>query len=199
MKKILSAIFALYLILPALHAQKGEYKREPAIGVSFFLNDLITPDRIRKTSLSQVLADKKFARTGQMSPGFAVTYFQGVSNQVDFAGSIGGAFLNYPMPGKSFASDNLLLEVNAQLNLKLTSEKYWIQPYIIAGISGHKYRTYYGATMPLGFGMKVNFFDEAHLFVTSTYRVPVTIETASYQFQHSIGIAGAFGKKKLKN
>ena len=199
MKKILSAIFALYLILPALHAQKGEYKREPAIGVSFFLNDFITPDRIRKTSLSQVLADKKFARTGQMSPGFAVTYFQGVSNQIDFAGSIGAAFLNYPMPGKSFASDNLLLEVNAQLNLKLTSEKYWIQPYIIAGISGHKYRTYYGASMPLGFGMKVNFFDEAHLFVTTTYRVPVTIETASYQFQHSIGIAGAFGKKKLKN
>ena len=199
MKKILSAIFALCLFFPVLHAQKGEYTREPAIGVSFFLNDFVTPDRIRSTSLSQVLADKKFARTGQMSPGLAITYFKGLSNQVDFAGSIGGSFLNYPMPGKSFASDNLMLEINAQVNLKMTSEKYWIQPYIIAGISGHMYRSYYGATMPLGLGMKVNFFDEAHLFVTSTYRVPVTIETSNYQFQHSIGIAGSLGKKKLKN
>ncbi len=199
MKKILSAIFALYLLLPVVHAQKGEYKRDPAIGVSFFLNDFITPDRIRTTSLSQVLADKRFAKTSQMSPGLAISYFKGLSNQVDFAGSIGGAFVNYPMPGKSFASDNFLFEVSAQVNLKMTSEKYWVQPYIIAGIAGHKYRSYFGATMPLGLGMKVNFFDEAHLFITTTYRVPVAIETSNYHFQHSIGIAGAIGKKKLKN
>jgi len=50
--------------------------------------------------------------------------------------------------------------------------------------------------MPLGLGLKINFFDEAHLFLTSQYRVPVTTETASYHFQHSIGIAGILGKKK---
>ena len=44
--------------------------------------------------------------------------------------------------------------------------------------------------------MKVNLFDEAHVFVTSTYRVPVTTETANYHLQHSIGFAGRLGKKK---
>ncbi len=196
MKKILSAIFALYLLVPAAHAQKGEYKMQPAIGISFFLNDFVTPDRIRTTSLSQVLADKKFAKMKQMAPGLSISYFKGLADHVDFVGSIGGSFVSYPMPGRSF-SDNFLLEASAQVNLKMTTEQYWIQPYIIAGVAAHKYRSYYGATLPLGLGLKVNFFDEAHLIISSTYRVPVTIETANYSFQHSIGIAGSILKKKI--
>ncbi len=196
MKKIILAIFALYLLIPAVHAQKGEYKMEPAIGISFFLNDFVTPDRIRTTSLSQVLADKKFAKMKQMAPGLSISYLKGLADHVDFVGSLGGSFVSYPMPGRSF-SDNFLLEASAQVNLKMTTEQYWIQPYIIAGVAAHKYRSYYGATLPLGLGMKINFFDEAHLIISSTYRVPVTTETANYSFQHSIGIAGSILKKKI--
>ena len=196
MKKILSAIFALYLLVPAAHAQKGEYKMQPAIGISFFLNDFVTPERIRTTSLSKVLADKKFAKMKQMAPGLSISYFKGLADHVDFVGSLGGSFVSYPMPGRSF-SDNFLLEASAQINLKMTTEEYWVQPYIIAGVAAHKYRSYYGATLPLGLGVKVNFFDEAHLFISSTYRVPVIIETSNYSLQHSIGIAGSILKKKI--
>jgi len=198
MKKILSAVIALYLIVPALHAQKGEYTREPAIGISFFLNDFLTADRIRTTSLSKVLADKKFAKMREMAPGLTVSYFQGLSDYVDFAGSLSASFVYYPMPSKSFSGDNFLLEAGAQVNLKMVSDKYWVQPYVIAGVAAHKYRSYYGATLPLGLGMKVNLFDEAQLFITSTYRVPVTTETANYHFQHSIGISGSLGGKKKR-
>jgi|CXWL01.1.fsa_nt_gi outer membrane protein OmpA-like peptidoglycan-associated protein len=196
MKKILSAFFALYLLVPVTYSQNKGDSRQPAIGISFFLNDFITADRIRSTSLSQVISNKKFAKLRQMSPGLAINYFKGLTNHIDFAGSIGGSFVNYPMPSRAFASDNFLLEASAQMNLKLTTEKYWVQPYIIAGVGAHKYRSYYGAFMPLGLGLKVNFFDEAHLFIASTYRVPVTTETANYHLQHSIGIAGALSKKK---
>lgn len=196
MKKILFALFALYLLVPAANAQKGEYKRQPAIGISFFLNDFITPQRIRTTSLSQVLADKKFSKMREMAPGLAFNFFKGLTNHIDFAATLGGSFVDYPMPNRVFASDNFLLDFSATINLKMTTEKHWVQPYIIAGVAAHKYRSYYGATLPLGLGMKVNFFDEAHLFVTSTYRVPVTTETANYNLQHSIGIASSIGKKK---
>jgi len=195
MKKILSALIALYLLVPAANAQHDEI-RPKALGVSFFLNDFISPERIRTTSLSQVLSDKKMAKIKEMSPGLAVTYFKGIRKHIDIAASLGATFLRYPMPNKSFADNNLLLEGNATVNLKMTTEKYWVQPYIIAGVGAHKYRSYYGAFLPVGLGLKVNFLDEAHLFVTSTYRVPITNETANYHLQHSIGIAGRLGKKK---
>ena len=196
MKKILSAIFAMCLLVPATQAQKGEYKRQPAVGISFFLNDFVTANRIRTTSLSKVLADHQFARIKDMNPGLAITYFKGLTDHIDFAGTVGGSFLRYPMPNKSFANDKFLLEASATVNLKMTSEKYWVQPYIIAGVGGHMYGKYYGAFLPLGLGVKVNFWDEAHLFINSQYRVPVITETSNYHFQHSIGIAGAIGKKK---
>src|SRR5258705_12840581 len=198
MKKILSVLFAVYMMISVSYGQKENYMRPKAIGVSFFLNDFITPNRIRTTSLSQVISDKKFARMREMSPGLALHYFQGVSNHDDFNASIGGSFINYPMPNKLFFNDNFLLEASATVNLKMTTEKYWVQPYIIAGVGGHKYKYFYGAFLPVGLGMKFNFWDEVHLFVTSTYRVPITLETSNYHLQHSIGIAGALKKKAPK-
>ena len=195
MKKILSVLFALYLLVPAANSQDDEI-RPKALGISFFMNDFITPSKIRTTSLSSVLSNKQFAKFNDMSPGLAITYFKGIQKHIDIAASLGGSFVRYPLPNKTFSSDNFLLEANATVNLKMTTEKYWVQPYIIAGVGAHKYRSYYGAFIPLGLGIKVNFFDEAHLFITSTYRVPVTVETANYHLQHSFGIAGRIGKIK---
>ncbi len=195
MKKILAALLALYLLVPASYGQDDEI-RPKAIGVSFFLNDFQTAARIRNTSLSQVISSKQFAALSEMNAGLAVHYFQGVRKHVDVHASLGGSFLRYPMPGKTFTSDKLLLEATGSVDLKMTTEKYWVQPYITLGVGGHVYHKYYGAFLPLGLGLKVNFFDDVHLFVTSTYRVPVTTETANYHFQHNLGIAARIGKKK---
>jgi OmpA-OmpF porin, OOP family len=195
MKKILLAFFALYLTIAGAQAQTDEV-RPKALGVSFFLNDFVTANRIRTTSMSNVLANRQWGRLREMIPGMAVTYFKGIGKHVDVAASVGGSFLNYPMPNKTFTNNNFLLEATGSLNLKMVTEKYWVQPYISLGVGAHKYRSYYGAFMPLGLGLKVNIFDEAHLFINSNYRVPLTTETANYHFQHSIGLAGRLGKKK---
>lgn len=195
MKKILSVILALYLLVPSSYGQDNEI-RPPALGVSFFLNDFKTADLIRTTSLNAVLRDKKWAKFSEMTPGVAITYFKGLQKHIDFAGTLGGSFLSYPLPDKTFPDNRFLLEANAVVNLKLTTEKYWVQPFLIAGVGGHKYGGYYGAFIPLGLGFKINFFDEAHLFFNSQYRVPITTGTANYHFQHSFGIAGLIGKKK---
>jgi OmpA-OmpF porin, OOP family len=195
MKKILFAFFALYLLVPSSYGQTEEVSPK-SLGVSFFLNDFVTPQRIRTTSLSNVLSNRNFEKIREMTPGLALTYFQGISKHVDVAASLGGSFIKYPMPNKIFNNNSLLLEANAALNLKMVSNKYWLQPYISLGIGGHRYQSYYGAFMPLGVGMKINLLDEAHMFITSTYRVPLTTETANYHFQHSIGFAGRLGKKK---
>jgi OOP family OmpA-OmpF porin len=198
MKKVLSLLFVLYLLVPNSYSQNKDWVRPKALGVSFFLNDFVTPDRIRSTSLSTVISNKNFARMRQMNPGLALNYFQGVTNHVDFNVNLGGSFVQYPMPNKTFSNESFLLEGSATVNLKATTEQYWIQPYLIAGVGGHRYRNYYGAFMPLGLGLKVNFWDEVHMFITSTYRVPVTTETANYHLQHSFGIAGVLKKKAPK-
>ncbi len=195
MKKILLVLFGLYLLVPSAFAQDEELLPK-SLGISFFLNDFPTASRIRSTSLSTVIRDKSYSKIKEMSPGLAITYYKGLKKYIDMSASLGGSFVKYPMTTRSFSSDNFLLEANAAVNFKMTSEQYWFQPYLTVGIGGHKYLGYYGAFMPVGAGLKINLFDEANLFINSTYRVPITAETSNYHFQHSIGIAGRLTKKK---
>ncbi len=197
MKKIIAFLLALSAFLPASFGQDDEI-RPAAIGISFFLNDFNTANRIRTTSLSQVLSNKQWTKPKDMTPGIAISYFKGLTTHVDFAGTLAGSFIRYPFPNHApFGSDKFLLEGDASAHLKLVTEKYWVQPYLSVGIGGHMYAgSYFGAFMPLGIGFKINFFDDAHFFMTSQYRVPVTTETANYHFAHFIGVAGRIGEKK---
>jgi OOP family OmpA-OmpF porin len=198
MKKMLAVLVALTIFITSGFGQDDEI-RPAAIGISFFLNDFATAQRIRTTSLSQVLSTDKWAKAKEMSPGIAVTYFKGIKPRVDFAGTLAGSFVRYPMAKHNFFSDRFLLEGDASANLKLVSEKYWVTPYVNVGVGGHMYGgKYFGAFIPLGVGLKINFFDDAHLFVASQYRVPVTTESAAYHFFNQFGIAGRIGPKKEK-
>ena len=197
MKKMLASLFAIYFLLPAINGQTSVNTRPSSIGISFFLNDFTTPQRIRSSSLARVFREKQIAKLNDMSPGIAISYFKGLKDKIDFAATLGGSFVNYPFPNRPpFAGDNLLLEADASVNLKLTGEKYWFQPFLSAGVGAHKYKVYYGAFIPVGIGFKVNFFDEASLFFNSQYRIPVTVETGNYHFYNSIGVAGIIGKKR---
>ena len=196
MRKTLALLILIVSFTQTIWAQNNSV-RPPAIGVSFFFNDFITPQRIRSGTLSQVLREDKWAKFGEMSPGVAVTYFQGLKSHIDFAGTVDVSFPSVPLPEKgNSTSDALLLEADASFNFKMFSEDYWFTPYAIAGVGASKYKSYYGAFIPLGLGVKVNFFDEASLFITSQYRVPVTTETNNYHFVTSIGISGVIGGKK---
>ena len=196
MKKILVSLLSFFLLVQAF-GQSNDYIRPSSLGISFFLNDFVTAQRIRSTSLSTVIRDKQIAKLKDMSPGIAVSYFKGLRNHIDFAGTLAGSFVNYPFPNRPpFAGDNLLLEADASVNFKMSTEQYWVQPFVSAGVGAHKYKVYYGAFLPVGVGLKINFFDEASLFINSQYRIPITSETANYHFYNSIGVAGIIGKKK---
>lgn len=195
MKKILVVLMALCFLSPASFAQDPEI-RPAAIGVSFFFNDYLTPSRIRSQSLSNVLINKNWAKFKEMSPGLAVSYFKGLHKHIDFAGTLAGSFVREALRDKVFSNDKFLLEADAALNLKLVSEKYWVQPYAIAGVGASMYDgSYFGAFIPVGLGFKVNFYDDTHLFVNTQYRIPVTRETSNYHLMYQLGIAGRIGKK----
>jgi len=195
MKKIFAILLAVSLFSSEAFAQTDEI-RPAAIGISFFLNDYITPQRIRSTSLNKVLSDKQKAKTRDMSPGLAINYFQGLHKHIDLSASLGGSFTRDAIKTRK-TSDEFLLEADVAANFKMTSEKYWVQPYIMTGAGASMYSgKYFGAFIYPGLGFKINFFDEAHFFATSQYRIPVTKETSNYHFQHQFGIAGRIGKKK---
>jgi len=168
----------------------------PGANQTIFLNDFATASRIRTTSLNTVIADKKFSLIGEMSAGLSVNYSKQMRPNTTFAASLGLSSMRYPMTGRVITKNSSLVEFSAALNFMMNTDEYYVQPYLTLGVGGHKYGPHYGAFIPAGLGLKLNIFNEANIFITSNYRVPVTNETASYHFQHMFGVAAPIGKKK---
>ncbi|MBL7728643.1 MAG: OmpA family protein [Dinghuibacter sp.] len=133
-----------------------------------------------------------------MSSGLAASYMKGMNNYVDVQARLAASFLDMPVTGRGpFGGDFLLLEADASVLLKMLPDKYWVSPYLNIGIGASNYKKgYFGAFMPLGVGLQVNFYDDAFLLINSQYRVPVS-GTNNYHFFHSIGVAGTIGKREV--
>lgn len=198
MKNIFLSLLAILLISGVASAQdqENEYIKNPALGIHFFFNDFKTASAIRASSLSSALINKNVGKIKDMVPGLSLSYMQGISNNFDFSASLGGSFLDYVVDGKGvLGSESLLLEGDASINAKMLSDQYWVVPYLSAGLGFSKYKGYYGAFIPVGAGLQINFFDDAFFIINTQYRIKVT-ETTSYHFFSSIGIAGTIGSKK---
>ena len=196
MKHVLVSLLAAIILTPSVFGQDDPI-RSDELGVSFNLYDYKTAQLIRNSSLSTVIRNKQFGKVKSMSPGIGLHYFKGLKKQIDFAGSIAGSFLYHPFPNKpETGNEKFLLQIEGTALFKMVSDNYWIQPHLIAGFGAQKYSVFYGAYIPLGVGLNVNFWDEGRLFINSTYRVPITTGSANYHFMHAFGIAGRIGKKR---
>ncbi len=194
MKKILLAFLAIGLFVTSF--AQNDLKKRPALAIHFLLDDFKSASDLRTYGLGSLIKSKQWHKTGRMVAGLAVSYMEGLSDHLDFATTLSGSFVDYPVPNKaSFNANNFLLEAAATVNLKLTTDNYWCSPFLTFGVGASKYKGYFGAFIPAGVGLQFNLFDEAYLLLNSQYRIPVT-ENVAYHFYHSIGIAGSIRKKK---
>jgi OOP family OmpA-OmpF porin len=197
MKKLILSIITLFLFVSAF-AQNGDYRRPASLGIGFFLNDFTTAAEIKKNGLGNVIQAKNLFRTNRFNAGVSVNYLKGLSNHVDFVGTLGGSFVDYPIPNlPPFSANKFLAEATANLNLKLLSDKYWVVPYLDFGLGASKYTTHYAAFAPVGLGIQFNIVDEFFVTLNSQYRIAVTDAAAAHLY-HSFTIYSVIGKKKVE-
>ncbi len=196
MKKFILSIMTL--IVCTIGYGQNDYKKPPTLAFHLFLDDFQTAAEIRQNGLSNVIKDKKFARSKRMNTGLAVSYIKGLSNKFDIAATLSGSFLNYPVPNKvSDGQQHLLLEAAVTGNLKLLSDKYFFNPFVTVGLGASKFKGYYGAFAPVGVGLQFKILNNIFLLANSQYRIPIT-ENAAYHFYHSVGIAVSLTKPQPK-
>ncbi len=201
MKKIIMYLVVLCIasVSFAQTTTPPSYKKRPTLSVNFFLKDFTTPDRIGSSSLASVLNNKQWAKPASMAPGLSVGYFEGISEHVDFMANLGGTFVNYPFLGSPKGNqDKFLLELDASLNLKLLSDKYFFVPFLSAGVGTSMYGgSKFGAFIPVGGGFQFNLGNsESFLFTQMSFRIPVTTRVNNYNFNYSLGFGSPLVDKK---
>jgi OmpA-OmpF porin, OOP family len=177
---------------------QAQYKKQPSLGIHFGLIDYKSAVDVRNNSLPTVINNKQFFKARRMDPAMAISYIDGFSENVDFVGTLSGSFLKHPLSdavSNADGNDHLLLEAAATANFKLLTDNYVVSPFITVGIGASKWKDYFSAFIPIGVGLQVKVTDGTFMLLNSQYRVAAT-EKSAYHFYHSIGFAGAVGKKK---
>jgi hypothetical protein len=197
MKKSLVSVFSLFLFAYGYAQNNQQYIRPSSIGFSFVFYDFVTPQRIKNSSLATVVREKQTATFKEMGAGIAFSYFKGLHNKLDLAGTLTLASADYTIANSyNQVETDLLLQADVAAQFKMLPDKYFFSPYVTAGLGANKYDGYFGAFMPVGLGFKINVFEEAAIFVNAKYHVPVTDETIPGHFVYGFGIAGIVGKKR---
>jgi hypothetical protein len=201
-ESIMKRLFALTLALCCLGSGYAQLKKEnrsgKIVGASYTLHDFNTAADLSNMSLSAIVEKGDWNKARRMSPGFALTYSQGISDHLDVMVRAGIAGLEYPRPGVASMYNyqtKALVEADASINVKLLTEQHAVVPYISVGAGASKWGVYYSAYAPVGLGMRINLLDEAYISLQSQYRFAISGNSTKHIF-YGIGIGSSIGKKK---
>ena len=180
------------LIAFAAFSQNNNYKKRPALGISFLTKDFTTPALIRATSLSYVINNNKGIGFSKMTPGLKAGYYEGLHNNIDFMSNLYASFIDYPFKANTAAmagQDKFLTELDANLNFKLLSDKYFFTPYATTGIGASMFDfKHFSAFYALGFGFQFNLGSETFLHLQYSDHISVT-DLHTDNFNYSLGFS----------
>jgi OOP family OmpA-OmpF porin len=201
MKKILLSLAVTGLALAAMAQVPGSYKKRPSLGLNFVLKDMTTADLIDHSSLSSVLSNNQWTKIGDMFPGMGLSFASGVSEKVDFLANLTASFVKYPFAYKtgvtSPSDSKFLLESDANIVLKLVSDKYTVVPYLSAGIGASMYAgTYFAAYAPVGLGLQINLGEGTFVNTRFVYNTKVSPLSTNH-FNYTIGVLSALKDKPV--
>ena len=197
MKKI-TLLFISTAWAIASFSQTTSLKKLPTLGIGFNLKDFKTAELIKNKSLSDVLVNNSFSKIQDMAPGLAITYYEGITDHIDFMTNLGACFTAYKYKGKNLGTgDNFLLDLDAHLNFKLLTDNYFLVPYITTGIGASMYRgTYFSASTIGGLGLQFKLGEGSFIYTQATYKFGIS-EYGKENMNFSLTFASPLVDKKV--
>ena len=200
MKKFMLFVVAVSMSAVAFSQPMTSYKKQPTLGVSFFLKDMNTANLIDKTSLSNALTNNLWTKVADMAPGLSVNYYHGLTDYIDFQATLAGSFTKYPFSffsGVAPSTDNkFLMELSTAANIKLLTDKHVVVPYIHLGVGASMYGgNYFAAYAPTGAGLQFKLSEGTFVNALFGYNIKVSGLSINH-LNYSIGIASPLKDKK---
>jgi OmpA-OmpF porin, OOP family len=115
-----------------------------------------------------------------------------LTENIDFMASLGGTYTKYPFYPKSgvtpLSGNRFLLEADANINLKLLTDKYFLVPYITLGAGASMYAgTYFAAQGNTGLGLQFKVGEDLFVNTQALYR-PAISAFAVNHMAYTLGI-----------
>lgn len=184
MKQTLTLILGLILLTPGANAQmnkpaSADLKKGDLFGIAFTLSDFNAP-KDNATTLG----------VSQMSAGFSVSYWKGLTPKIDFSSKLNVVFHDYALRynGKTGKTE-MGIELEPTINIRPIKDANMWSPFLTTGLGLGLYTGRLGAYVPLGGGLQLNANGVTYFFLQAAYKVSLTKNIVPNNLFYSIGFA----------
>jgi outer membrane protein OmpA-like peptidoglycan-associated protein len=194
MKQKLSVLLALLIAFNAVMAQnaRNSAKKSPLLGIHFNAADFVAPSGIRDP-----LSGKVYSSIKQMTKGFSLSYWKGLTNKIDFAVKANAMFRDYSgLYRNIYGKTEIGLELEPFLSVRPYGDNTTIAPFLSVGLGGGLYNDKLGAYVPAGVGFQINLSSMTYIIPQAQYKFVLTEKILSDNLFYSLGIAQNIGKEK---
>jgi len=198
MKQKLALAFISVLFSFAALAQNSKSnfrseKKPTLFGIHFSAADFTTP----VTFKSQGVTPRNFAKLKDMAHGFSLSYWKGITPTIDFSGKLSSIFAEYAaMRNESGNFKEFGLELEPSLNFRPIKDNNLFAPFLTTGIGAGYYTGDFGAYVPAGGGIQVNFNSMSYIMLQMQYRFTLTKDVMKDNMFYSLGFLQNFGPEK---
>ena len=196
--RLLTAL-ALFSIFTATAQQP--LKKQRFISYNLSLSDYRFPQLINDSTLSKAFNQNDWYKPGNMSFGFGVSYWKGLTEKIDASGNLNGTFSNFPanfVKNDSIGQAGFSLQADALLHLRAFKEKARVNPFLTAGVGIGYFPGKVALYAPLGTGLQFRFNEGTYLFLQAQWRKKLSSGINNDYLHYSLSFAqhNPFGKKK---
>jgi OmpA-OmpF porin, OOP family len=196
MKQKIALVLTLVVLATGAFAQSKDNfasdKKGRLFGIHFNAIDFKTPETFKNTS-----TEREFSGLKDMDFGFSVSYWQGLTSKIDLALKFNAMLHDYAADRIESTTDTEAgLELEPTLNIRPIKDNNLLSPFLTVGIGGGYYTGEFGAYVPAGVGIQVNFNSVTYLMLQANYRFSLTKDDLKDHILYSLGIAQNFGPEK---
>jgi len=196
MKQKIALVLTLVVFATGVFAQSKDNfaseKKGRLFGIHFNAIDFKTPETFKNAS-----TEREFSGLKDMDFGFSVSYWQGLTSKIDLALKFNAMLHDYAADRIESTTDTEAgLELEPTLNIRPIKDNNLLSPFLTVGVGGGYYTGEFGAYVPAGVGIQVNFNSVTYLMLQANYRFTLTKDDLKDHILYSLGIAQNFGAEK---
>ena len=157
---------------PAL-AQEPVLKKPGSLSFSVSLSDYNFCKTVKDSSLAKAFRQKDWYKPSSKSFGIGVGYWKGLTNHIDFSGTLTGTLSNFPawfVKDDSIGQAALSTQLDALLHFRLFKDNAAVNPFLTMGLGMGYFSSQAAAYAPLGAGFQFRFSQGSFMVLQAQWR-----------------------------
>ena len=185
MKLKLTLITALSLFTTIAFSQS---KKPQLFGLHYNLTDFKSI-----TSFNTPSSGKGYSSLKDMSKGFSLSYWRGLTTKLDLTVKANAVFHDFSSIYQGTTGKTEIgVELEPTVSIRPFSDAAKLAPFLTTGVGVGIYNDKFGSYIPAGGGLQLNFDNTTYLFLQAQYKFTLTEKVLGDNLFYSVGLAQNF-------